>query len=246
MEWALVFAAALSGVLTVFAPCTLPILPAYLSFIAGVTDCTPPTCRWRIVVHGVLFVVGFSVVFLFFGVLASMFGAALGGVQYILTVLGGIAAIMFGLFMLRVLKMPKLERELRLSVPKAMRSVATPLLAVLFGAVFAVGWTPCVGPVLATVLFLVGIGETLLQGLVPLIAFLVGFSVPFIVLAYGAERMVERITGSVMLRRVEQFGGVLLIAIGVLLLVGEYQSVAALVGNVFRDIGLEALLEKWM
>jgi len=95
-------------------------------------------------------------------------------------------------------------------------------------------------------LFLVGIGETLLQGLVPLIAFLVGFSVPFIVLAYGAERMVERITGSVMLRRVEQFGGVLLIAIGVLLLVGEYQSVAALVGNVFRDIGLEALLEKWM
>jgi cytochrome c-type biogenesis protein len=247
MEISLAIGALLAGFLMVFAPCTLPVLPAYISFLTGVADCQKERlCAWRMVAHALLFVLGFSCTFILFGALASMLGGMFSGVREALTVLGGVAVIVFGLLMLRVVHMPMLRQYRQIAIPASFRRFGTPMFAVLFGAVFAIGWTPCVGPIVATVLLLVGSSDTFMSGLLPLVAFLVGFAVPFLAIAYGAERLVARIIDTRAFVWVERVSGVLLVVLGVLLLFGEYHTILGSISTLARTIGWEGVLLRWL
>jgi cytochrome c-type biogenesis protein len=194
-----------------------------------------------------LFVLGFSFVFVFLGGLAHTLGSAFPVARDVLTVFGGLCIIAFGFFMLRFVRSAVFEKERRIVIPVALRRFGTPAMAVLFGAVFAVGWTPCVGPVVATVLFLVSSSDTFLAGMLPLLAFLVGFAVPFLAIAYGAEKIVHALTKRPrVLLWIERIGGVLLIVVGILVLFGEYHAIAGYIGEVARTLGWEAFIERWL
>ncbi len=216
-----------AGILMFLAPCTLPLLPAYLGFISGVTERELAElhgngiARRSILKNALLFVIGFSTIFIFFGTLAGFAGAALVPVRNVLEILGGILITIFGLFLLGVLNVRMLRKTRTVHLPSFL-TVGTPLGAYFLGAAFALGWSPCIGPILGTVLFLAGSTGTLLQGVVLLVIFSLGFALPFLLLALlisQATRIVEKATPY--LSVVSKIGGVTLVILGVYLTLGD-------------------------
>ena len=177
-----------AGVLTFLAPCTLPLVPGYLGFISGVPpeDLEDPAkakfARRKIFLNGVFFVVGFSIVFVVFGTLAGLIGQELVAYRVWLTRIGGVLVILFGLFMLGALKIPFLQSDKRLKMPKFLK-VGKPSSSLVVGGAFAFGWTPCVGPILGSILLLAGTSTTALEGGLLLLIFSVGLAVPFLLVA---------------------------------------------------------------
>jgi len=216
----------LAGVLMFLAPCTLPLLPAYLGYMSGVTRAEmegqrPAVRRRHVVKHALFFVVGFSVVFILFGSLVGFAGTVLAPMRAILEVVGGVLILVFGLFMLGVLNLPFLVRERRVKVP-AFFTLGTPLSSLALGAAFAVGWTPCIGPIYGTVLFYVSGTETVFAGAFLLFVFSLGFSIPFLLVAAGlgtATKVIDR-AGPV-LRFVSLLGGAVLVLLGLSLILGD-------------------------
>lgn len=215
-----------AGVLMFLAPCTLPLIPAYLGFISGVThkelqDMAPHSLRRMVLKNALMFVLGFTIVFMVLGILAGVAGALLAPFRDTLTLAGGVVIVFFGLFMLGVFNVSFLTRERRIRMPHLF-TLGTSASSLLLGAAFAFGWTPCIGPVLGTVLFFAGSTETLLTGAFLLALFSLGFAVPFlgIALAIGqATRLVER--AAPYLRAVSVIGGIVLVILGVTLLIGS-------------------------
>lgn len=222
----LILSTFLAGVLMFLAPCTLPLLPAYLGFLSGVTqvhvrDGVTPSDRVRILQNALMFVLGFTAVFTLFGMLAGVAGALLAPLRHVLVPLGGTVIIVFGLFMIGALKLDVLMKERRLRLP-AIFTLGTPLSALLLGAAFAFGWTPCVGPILGTVLFYASSADTLLAGALLLTVFSLGFAVPFLLLALlisQSTRIVEIALPA--LRIVSILGGIILILLGLNLVLGD-------------------------
>ena len=141
--------AAAAGVLSFLSPCVLPIVPPYLAFMAGSSLEDAERRDGRVVTAAVFFVLGLATVFLMMGFAASALGRALLAWQRELGIAAGIVIIVFGLHFLRVVRVPILSREARL---EAGAEPGTPLGAYVFGLAFAFGWTPCIGPVLGTIL----------------------------------------------------------------------------------------------
>ncbi|MBI4175198.1 cytochrome c biogenesis protein CcdA [Candidatus Berkelbacteria bacterium] len=210
----------IAGVLTFLAPCTLPLVPAYLGFISGVPaeELTRSNreIRRRIINNGLLFVAGFTLVFVIFGVLAGLFGIALAPYRIWLTRLGGLFIILFGLTMLGILKLPFLTREVKFQLPSVFQR-GKPTTSFALGFAFGFGWTPCVGPILASVLLLTTSTTTALQGGILLAVFSLGLAVPFLLTALGFGTAFR--PGGWIARHlhwIERVGGVFLIALGVL------------------------------
>jgi cytochrome c-type biogenesis protein len=235
-----------AGILMFLAPCTLPLLPAYLGFVSGVTqtelrDGVSHLSRRRILKNAAFFVVGFTLIFALFGLLAGFAGSLLGQLREVLTIVGGVLIIFFGLFMLGTLRVSFLERERHLQLPKVFR-VGTPGSSALLGAAFAFGWTPCIGPILATVLLYAGSLETIVTGVFALIVFAAGFSVPFLLLALlisQSSRFVERATPY--LRAITLIGGIVLIILGLSLILGQ-TPLTAWFFRLFDHLDFEKLL----
>ena len=215
----------LAGLLMFIAPCTLPLVPAYLAFIAGVpereaVEARSSLLRGKIFFNALAFVAGFSIVFILFGIFAAFLGAHLGEGRYLLARLGGVVLVFFGIAMLGIFRIPFLSSEWRPGVP-AFLSLGHPGSALFLGALFALGWSPCIGPVLGSVLFLASASSTVLQGALLLFVFSLGLAVPFLLcaLALGvASRAVIRLAAaSVWLERI---GAVFLICIGILMAFG--------------------------
>ena len=216
-----------AGFLIFLAPCTLPMIPAYLGFISGVThdELTHAVrgrdARRRVLTNAFFFVSGFSAIFVLFGTLAGVAGSHLTSLREILTPLGGIIIILFGLFLLGVLRLPFLAHSRALQVPK-MFALGSPQSSLLLGAAFAFGWTPCIGPVYGTILTLALNTETLHLGALLLFVFSVGFSTPLLLLALmisQATRLVEKATPY--LRGVSVVGGLILLVLGTHILFGN-------------------------
>lgn len=249
MDTSLVIPTFVAGLLAFLAPCTLPILSAYLAFISGVSldELRDPLkaaiARRKIFFNGLVFVVGFSAVFIAMGTLVGFLGAAFGEYRIWLSRLGGIFVIIFGLFMLGVLKIPALAAERALAIPQIFER-GRPMNSFILGATFAFGWTPCVGPILGSVLFLAATSETALQGAFFLLIFSTGLAVPFLLIAAGigsATRYIENF--SKYLSAVSVVGGILLIFIGALLLTDNMALLVSYGYRLFEFINYDALLD---
>ena len=169
LNLAFVISAFVAGLLMFLAPCTLPLVPAYLGFISGVSndDLTGPethrSARRKIFWNGFFFVLGFSIVFILFGVLASSFGRTLVQYRDVITKIGGVLIILFGLFMLGVFKIRFLQIEKKLPLPKIFKP-GNPISSFVVGAVYSVCWSPCIGPVLGSILLVASTTGTILEG----------------------------------------------------------------------------------
>lgn len=216
-------AAFFAGLLTFLAPCTLPLVPAYLGFISGVDQgalknpATARAARRTIFLNGLSFIVGFSLVFIAFGVLAGFAGVALAPYRIWLARIGGVLVILFGLFMLGVFRLPFFQTDKRIPIPSWL-TLGKPSSSLFIGGTFALGWTPCVGPILGSILLLAGTSGTALQGGLMLTIFSFGLAIPFLIIALAfssATAYIDRI--SKYLKVVSVIGGVFLILLGVLL-----------------------------
>lgn len=228
IEIGFIVSAFVAGLIMFLAPCTLPLLPAYLGFISGVSleDMKDPAkakaARRKIVLNGVFFILGFSVIFILFGTLAGLFGSALADLRIWAGRIGGALVILFGLFMLGVFKIPALQMDRRLKLPSFLK-IGRPESSFVIGSAFAFGWTPCVGPILASILLLASTSSTALQGGFLLAVFSLGLAVPFIVVAILYSRATSLISGATKyLNWVSIIGGVFLILLGLLLITDNF------------------------
>jgi len=217
-----------AGILTFLAPCTLPLVPAYLGFISGVDQDAlknPETARGarrKIFFNGLAFIVGFSLVFIAFGVLAGIAGQALAPYRIWMARIGGILVILFGLFMLGFFKLPFFQSDKRIPIPKWL-TLGRPSSSLFIGGTFALGWTPCVGPILGSVLLLAGTSATAVQGGFLLAVFSLGLAIPFLIIALLFSRATRYIDSiSKYLKWVSIIGGIFLILLGLLLVTDNF------------------------
>ena len=215
--------ALLAGIVAFTSPCCLPLMPGYLSFVSGVAsdaEAGAVQVRGRVVSAAVLFVTGFATIFTLMGASASLAGNFILENRIVLTRVAGVFVITMGLATLGALKIPFLYQERRFDLHR-MRS--GPAGAVPLGMAFAVGWTPCIGPVLAGILTAAASTAGAVRGAALLFVFSLGLGIPFVLLALGYTW-----TGRVFtwLRRhgraVERVGGIVLISIGVLMITGQW------------------------
>lgn len=249
MDYSLIIPAFIAGVLTFLAPCTLPLVPAYLGFISGVSsdDLQDPAkakrARLKIFLNGLSFVIGWSLVFIVLGTLVGFIGSALVPYRLWLSRIGGIFVIIFGLFMLNVLKIPFLACEWQPRVP-AIFARGKPVNSLILGSAFGFGWTPCVGPILGSILLLAGTSATAGQGALLLSVFSLGLAMPFLAIAAGidsAVRFIERFSGS--LQIISVIGGLFLIGLGILLLTNNMALLISYGYRIFRFLEYERLLD---
>ena len=211
-----------AGLLSFFSPCVLPLVPAYLANLAGTTAMDPKTRTSYVPVlfHSLSFVLGFSVIFIALGASVGLLGTSISAHSTLLRQIAGGLMIVFGIFLIAAFKLPWLNYEKRIN-PAAGRNPGYPR-SVLIGAVFALGWTPCIGPILGAILALAWSSQTVGQGALLLAVYSMGLGIPFILigLAWGAIvplwKGINRHLGTISI-----IGGVLLVAIGVLMLTGN-------------------------
>lgn len=218
-----------AGVLSFISPCVLPLIPGYLSFMTGlsVAELSGRQRSTRdVLVPALLFVAGFSAVFVAFGATASVLGEALGQYRDVIEKFAGAALIVFGVFMLGIIRVPWLYGEARFDLQKSSRFGAAG--ALIMGIAFAAGWTPCVGPILGSILALAGSTGSVAQGTLLLLAYSLGLGLPFIAVALlfsrlsGALKWFSR--HSLIINRV---AGALLIVLGVLIFSDRLASVVS-------------------
>jgi len=217
---------ALAGLISFLSPCVLPLVPPYLGYLGGTTieqmtakDQIDPALWRRVVLAALFFVAGFTTVFVGLGAGASVFGQWIQAHKAGLSILAGLIIIAFGLHFIGLMRVPVLHRQARIHADVKSASLAG---AYLMGLAFAFGWTPCIGPVLATVLTLAANEASLATGVRLLLVYSLGLGVPFILAAIAIGPFIaflQRFRRH--LGRVEMVMGLLLIATGVLILTGS-------------------------
>ena len=217
-------AALVAGGLSFASPCCLPLVPGYVSYISGLpaSDATGDEARDRALRASLLFVAGFTVVFVALGLAASAMGSAILRNRDELVRAFGVMIIAMGLAGVGVLRIPVLRRERRVDLARVPRG---PAWALPLGMAFAAGWTPCIGPVLATLLATAAAGGSTAWGGVLLACYSIGLGVPFVALALGMTRA----SGSVAWlrrngQRIEMASGALMVVVGVLFVTGRWTS----------------------
>lgn len=207
----------LAGMAAFLSPCTVPILPGYVSYLAArCAGCEPGTVRkWPVFLHGVAFVLGFSLLFILLGATASLLGRWLLLYRQWITRLGGVLMIVLGLYLAGILRLPFLDREWRAHWQPAPRFGY--LSSFLMGIAYSAGWTPCIGPILTSVLMLAAFDASLWQGMALLAVFAFGFALPFLVLALLFDRLGIWLTRLARISRwVSLVTGLILVFIGIL------------------------------
>lgn len=250
MDISLIIPSFIAGLLTFLAPCTLPLVPGYLGFISGASleDLKDPqkssSAQRKIFLNGLFFIIGFSAVFIIMGTLIGFVGASLlAPYRLWLSRIGGIFVILFGLFMLNVVKIPFLRQEFQIKAPVVF-SRGRPVNSFFLGSAFAFGWTPCVGPILGSILLLASTSATALQGGLLLSVFSLGLAIPFLVIAASigsASRHIQDI--SRWLNAVSIIGGLFLIFLGILLLTGNIGLLISYGYRLFQFINYDRLLD---
>ncbi len=223
-----IWAAVLAGLLSFLSPCVLPLVPPYLTFIAGsgieeLAEGGETRARRDMLIAAVLFVLGFSTVFVVLGATASVVGQTVRSHLPLLATLAGVAIIAMGLHFLGVFRLNILYREKRLNVEKPVGLWG----AYVMGVAFAFGWTPCIGPILAAILAVASSEQTVGRGALLLAFYSFGLGVPFLLAALAMEPFVhflKRFRSH--FGKVEKTVGALLVLTGVLFLTGGMQSVS--------------------
>lgn len=209
-----------AGVLSFLSPCVLPLVPSYLAYLGGDTGRQGPVVR-----NSLFFVLGFSLVFIMLGASASLLGALVLENRSWLMRLGGLLVIVFGLMLFGFFRIPFLYRTARPGYPK---NGSTPLGALLMGMAFAIGWTPCIGPVLGAILTLAGASGTLSTGAGLLAVYAAGLAIPFLLASLGMgafSRFSNRFRR--FMPWVERVSGGILVVAGLLMVSGYYTRINA-------------------
>jgi cytochrome c-type biogenesis protein len=204
-----------AGVLSFLSPCVLPLALVFIVNLAGASSLTPEISRWRTTFHAVSFVAGFSLVFTGLGASVGLIGAVIPiGLLY---KIAGSVLVLFGLWLLAAPRIPWLNYEMRFKRSFGNRSGY--LRSLGLGAAFALGWTPCVGPILAGILALASSAETAVQGGYLLLAYSLGLGVPFVAIGMAMGSAAPVIAWlSRRANMISILSGILLIAVGIGLL----------------------------
>lgn len=212
-----------AGIISFLSPCVAPLVPGYLSYVSG-TSLEPghstPRQTQQVLFACLLFVLGFSVVFVLLGASASMLGGLLEENRRLLNRVAGVVMISMGLFLTGLLNLPFLHRDMRFQMSGRPPSRGG---SVVLGMTFAFGWTPCVGPILASILFYAGAAETAAQGALSLFAYSLGLGIPFVLVGLGFNRAVGAATWVRKRHRTLNIvSGLLMITMGVLFLTDRF------------------------
>ena len=214
--------ALMAGILSFLSPCVLPLVPSYLSFVTGMSleDLQEGVDRKATLIHSLLFVAGFSIIFITLGASASFLGVFLRHYEVWIARIGGVVIIILGLHLTGVFRIAPLMRERRIHVSdKPAGYVGT--LGV--GAAFGAGWTPCIGPVLGAILTLAGTQDTVWSGVILLSVYSLGLAIPFLIAALALDLFLGAFSKfRRLLPVVEKASGVMLIVLGLLLATGSF------------------------
>ena len=211
-----------AGLLSFFSPCVLPLVPAYLANLAGssAVDTEDKRRVWPTLLHSIFFVVGFSFIFIVMGASAGLIGSAITQYTEALQIVGGIFIIVFGIFLIAAYKIPWLNYERRMHIqgsrnPGYARSM-------LIGAAFSLGWTPCIGPILGSILFMASYTQETIKGALLLTAYSLGMGIPFLIIGLAWSYIVPFWKGiNKHLVLISILSGILLIIVGILMLSGQ-------------------------
>ncbi|GMV07065.1 MAG: cytochrome C biogenesis protein CcdA [Gemmatimonadota bacterium] len=231
-----------AGVVSFLSPCVLPVVPSYLAFVSGLTleelrDGTTSGARRAAVLHSLLFVLGFGAVFMTLGWAATAAGQAFARTLPWLSRLGGVALIVFGLYLAGLLRVPGLSREVRVHLASRPSGWAGSFLV---GVAFGAGWTPCIGPVLASILLYAGMEATQGQGVLLLATYAVGLGIPFV----AASAMFNGFLAGVQQVRkwmvpLGRAAGAVLVLVGALMVTGSYATLASILAGMGQLVNLE-------
>src|SRR5713226_73752 len=217
-----------AGLTSFLSPCVLPLVPGYLSMIsgAGLEELKVPQAHLmrRVMLNSIAFILGFSVVFIALGAAATEIGQVLGVYKHTLARVAGVVIILFGLHLTGIFKIKALYTDARLH---SVKGSSTPLGAFVIGFAFAFGWTPCLGPILSAVLTIAGQQGTMMKGIILLTVYSLGLAVPFLLTSLLMERFLKfysRFRSH--MHALEVASGGLLIALGILLVIGRFTLIS--------------------
>ncbi len=222
-----IIAAFVAGLVSFLSPCVFPLVPGYLSYMAGTSvreARTESGARWRVTAHALFFVLGFALVFAVLGAAASTLGELLRPHQLLLKRGSGVLLILFGVTLTGLLPLPFLQRERRIHVERGEPAL---LRSALIGMAFSAGWSPCIGTMLGSIFLLASSGTTLAEGVLFLLVYALGLGVPFLLVgllidrAVPLVRRISRYTGAISLA-----GGAVLALTGLLILSGRLDQLA--------------------
>jgi len=244
VSFPLAFAA---GVLSFLSPCVLPVVPSYITFVSGMTldelaSGNVAGARRRALIHSIAFVSGFGLVFMTLGAAATAAGTAFAQALPTITRVGGVVVVGFGLYLLGLLKgvpgfrMLSGEHRLHLSAKPAGLTGS-----VVVGIAFGAGWSPCIGPVLASILLFAGVQGTVLHGTLLLGTYGLGLAVPFVGAAVGFNWFLSGLKGVarrlVFLQRV---AGTLLLIVGIMMVTGHFTVLNATLADMGQLFNLDS------
>lgn len=223
-------AAFTAGLISFLSPCVLPLVPGYISLISGASveelkSGDDARLFRRVLIHSLLFIAGFSLVFISLGASATWLGQALLSRMTVLYKIAGVLIVIFGLHLTGIFQIGLLNRDKRFhNVGKP----ATPGGALLIGVAFAFGWTPCIGPILAAILGLAASQSHVGQGVFLLGIYSLGLAVPFLLTSLGVNRFLKFYNRfRAHLRQLEVFAGVVLIVLGAMIFTNQFTRLAS-------------------
>ena len=220
-----IWLAFVAGLLSFISPCVLPLYPSYISYISGVSfsngaeSLVTGQIRRKALSHAIFFVLGFSVIFIALGASASLIGIIFSEYRDVVSEIGGLIVIVMGLVLMKVIKWDLFMREAKWSLRK---KPAGYLGAFVVGISFSAGWTPCIGPMLASVIAIAATSQA--SGMLLMSFYAIGFALPFLILAYtlGSLRWLLKYS-----ERISQVGGGILVLMGILLLTGKLTDITS-------------------
>ena len=220
-----------AGLLSFASPCVLPLVPSYITYITGVsfkklTDAEAASkLRWATMSHSLCFIVGFSLVFILMGASATYLGQVLVQYQYWIMKGGGVLIILLGIHFTGVIKLPFLQMEKRFEMRKKPLGYAGSFVV---GVVFAAGWTPCIGPILSTILIYASTSKSLVTGILLLTYYSVGLGIPFFLSSLAFNSFLSAFDKiKRYMRVINVVSGLFLIGIGILFLTDTFKELSS-------------------
>ena len=216
-------AAFFAGILSFLSPCILPLIPAYFTLISGFSleeliHQSSRQLRYKVFASTLLFVLGFSIVFILLGASASFLGGFIQKFSTYIRIIGGSVIILMGVHLIGLFRIRFLEVEKRMHLNRPLHLFGTLFVGMAFGA----GWTPCIGPLLGSVLILAGNQETVVQGISLLSIYALGLAIPFLLLAFFINSLLAFVKKAVVFMRYLNYAsGILLIILGIFLITNK-------------------------
>lgn len=239
ISWPLAFVA---GLVSFLSPCILPVVPSYIAFVSGMTfgelaDRPTAQVRRSAALHSTLFVLGFSLVFMTMGLAATAAGAKIAAALPILNRIGGAVVLLFGVHLLGLVRIPMLSSESRLEAPSSPKGAFG---AFVVGLAFGAGWTPCIGPILGSILLYSSLEATMVQGTLLLGTYALGLGIPFVAASLALNWF---LAGSARARSwivpLQRAAGTVLVVIGLLMVTGRFASMTAFLAGMGQLINLD-------